>query len=237
MIMEKEFFNETPIITPLDCDNDCTSITDPTLATTDEVIPAETPCDTTPDTTPGTPAEAPTPLVPTTPVCEPETPNSEGEVTIGCFFGTLQESVTIVWRYHLKTRKYSTHKILKDFYDKALDIVDDLIEQWQGVHSVIEQPFINCITGDDKSSETYLYSLKGFIESNSHILGDDSEIKSTLSIKEIFDYIRMLDGEGYPNAFIKFGEYKLLFSGAELKDGVVSAKIKLIRDGDEYEQN
>lgn len=142
-----------------------------TLAQTDEIIPAvDTTCN-----------DGGIPAIPAIPaVSEPETPNPEGEMTIGCFFGTLQECVTIVWRYHLKTRKYSTHKILKDFYDGALDIVDSLIEQWQGVHSVIEQPFINCITGDDKDSETYLYSLKGFIESNSHIIGDDSEIKSTL---------------------------------------------------------
>jgi len=39
-----------------------------------------------------------------------------------------------------------------------------------------------------------------------------SEIKPGLSINQIYDHIRMLDAEGYPRAFINFGEYKLSFS-------------------------
>lgn len=41
---------------------------------------------------------------------------------------------------------------------------------------------------------------------------DQSEIKKNFSLVQIYDYIRMLDGEGYPNAYLDYGKYRLLFS-------------------------
>ena len=45
--------------------------------------------------------------------------------------------------------------------------------------------------------------------------------------EKIYDYIRMLDAEGYPRAFIEFGEYRLSFECARLTtDGEeVEAKV------------
>jgi len=42
----------------------------------------------------------------------------------------------------------------------------------------------------------------------------ESEIFSNFHLEKIYDYIRMLDAEGYPGAFIKFRKYKLEFSRA-----------------------
>ena len=39
-----------------------------------------------------------------------------------------------------------------------------------------------------------------------------SELSQDMSITQVFDYIRMLDAEGYPKAFIKWGKYRLRFS-------------------------
>lgn len=59
-----------------------------------------------------------------------------------------------------------------------------------------------------------------------------SEILLNYDLKRIYDYIRMLDGEGYPKAFIKFGKYKLQFSRASLKDNRIIADVEII-DEDE----
>ena len=66
-----------------------------------------------------------------------DTQNTEDDTIdkIGRFFGTIQESITIAWRFHLKTKKHSAHVALKEYYDDALDIVDDIIEQYQGATS------------------------------------------------------------------------------------------------------
>lgn len=129
-------------------------------------------------------------------------------VTIGNFFGTLQECVTIVWRFHLKTRKHHIHVTLNEFYEKALDIVDDIIEQYQGICGVVEEPFINCIVGDGKTEGEYLTELKAFVENNKCVLGDHSEIDSTID-----EFLALIDSTNYKliafteNAVKSFDEF------------------------------
>lgn len=43
---------------------------------------------------------------------------------------------------------------------------------------------------------------------------DQSELKSHISIEKLYDYIRMLDAEGYPPAFLKWDKYRLEFARA-----------------------
>ena len=42
----------------------------------------------------------------------------------------------------------------------------------------------------------------------------EGEIKPDMTMEQIYDYIRMLDAEGYPRAFIPFGEYVMQFESA-----------------------
>ena len=50
------------------------------------------------------------------------------------------------------------------------------------------------------------------------------------SFKEFYDYIRMLDAEGYPNAFIRLGKYKIEFFRASMKVGSIHASVKIIEE-------
>ncbi len=119
-----------------------------------------------------------------------ECPSSS--VTVGNFFGTIQECVTIVWRFHLKTRKHHIHVELNKFYEKALKVVDDIIEQYQGICGVVEEPFVNCIVGDGKTESEYLTELKAFVENNKCVLGDHSEINSTID-----EFLALIDATNY----------------------------------------
>ena len=55
----------------------------------------------------------------------------------------------------------------------------------------------------------------------------DGEITSDMELDKIYDYIRMLDAEGYPRAYIEFGEYRLSFENAVLSENgdIVEAKV------------
>ena len=163
--MEK---NEKDIINTVICDNP----EEQTLIPTDDIIP--TPVD-----------------VPGTPGCGAGCPENS-VVTVANIFGTLQECVTITWRLHLKTRKHHIHVTLNEFYDKAIDIVDDIIEQYQGICGVVEEPFANCITGDGKTECEYLTELKAFVENNKCILGSHSEIDSTID-----EFLALIDSTIY----------------------------------------
>lgn len=43
---------------------------------------------------------------------------------------------------------------------------------------------------------------------------EDSKITSDMELDKIYDYIRMLDAEGYPRAYLEFGGYRLEFENA-----------------------
>lgn len=57
---------------------------------------------------------------------------------------------------------------------------------------------------------------------------DESELDMEDKIENIYNMIRMLDGEGYPKAFLDIGKYRLEFSRASLKTEYIKADIKII---------
>ena len=56
---------------------------------------------------------------------------------------------------------------------------------------------------------------------------DMSELSPQMTMDQIFDYMRMLDAEGYPKAFIKFGGYKLSFSRPKRTSGGLIADVEM----------
>lgn len=57
----------------------------------------------------------------------------------------------------------------------------------------------------------------------------DSEIDFNKNMQEIYDLIRMLDGEGYPRAYIDIGQYRLEFNRAALHSESIIADVKIER--------
>ncbi len=51
------------------------------------------------------------------------------------------------------------------------------------------------------------------------------DLTSYQSIEDVFDMIRMLDADGYPNAFLEIGSLRLEFSRASMKTGCVVADV------------
>ncbi|NCD41487.1 MAG: methionyl-tRNA formyltransferase [Bacteroidia bacterium] len=65
----------------------------------------------------------------------------------------------------------------------------------------------------------------------------DSNISCLENIAQVFDYIRMLDAEGYPPAFLMTDFFKIEFSRASFKNGHVLADVKItMRDENEKDQ-
>jgi len=59
---------------------------------------------------------------------------------------------------------------------------------------------------------------------------EQSSIKDLNDIVEIYDYIRMLDCEGYPKAFLDFNDIRVEFSRAQLKsDKSVIADVRIFK--------
>ena len=98
-------------------------------------------------------------------------------MTVEEFFGTLQESVVATWRKHLKTKKYSSHMALDEYYKEAPELIDALIEGWQGTHDKIEK-YEDLLK--DKEFDTavdYLTELRKITKEGRKLM-DSSELES-----------------------------------------------------------
>jgi methionyl-tRNA formyltransferase len=58
---------------------------------------------------------------------------------------------------------------------------------------------------------------------------EESEIPMTGSLLELYDFIRMLDAEGYPNAFIDYDGFRYEIRRAALYDGRIIADVKITK--------
>ena len=58
---------------------------------------------------------------------------------------------------------------------------------------------------------------------------EESEIPEGLSQRQLYDYIRMLDGEGYPAAYKDIGDMRVYFKNAQLTDNAVKAETTIIK--------
>ena len=126
-------------------------------------------------------------------------------MTIGEFFGTLQQSVTATWRKHLQTGKYSKHMALDEYYTEMPEKVDALIEAWQSENDVVED-YTNLLDAKEYDAIEYLTELKKIVKEGRSLLGsseleslcDDclSQISSTLyklkHLKESLDLVNFL---------------------------------------------
>lgn len=113
-------------------------------------------------------------------------------LTPGKFFGTLMESVQIIWRFHLKARKHSVHVILNECYEELLKKVDSTIEHYQGRFGIVDG-YENCICDCDKTDVAYLADVRFFIENGRNkLFAAETEI-----ISDTDDIIGIIDSTLY----------------------------------------
>lgn len=62
---------------------------------------------------------------------------------------------------------------------------------------------------------------------------EESELPEGGSLKELFDFIRMLDADGYPKAYLEHGDFRIEVSRPALRRGKIEADVSITRsDGD-----
>lgn len=84
------------------------------------------------------------------------------------------------------------------------------------------------------NGEAIPYKQSGEIVTFRRRIPEQSEIPDNLSPRQLYDFIRMLDGEDYPNAYRNYGDSKMFFTDAQYKDGTVTAKVRLTEETERY---
>lgn len=98
---------------------------------------------------------------------------------------TLLHSATNAHLMHFKTRSYSEHKALRGYYDNIVDLVDQLVESYQGLYGIIET--YPDVYHSPKDVIKYFESLQRFVKDARQDLPQDSELQNT--VDEIADLI------------------------------------------------
>ncbi len=191
--MEDIIFNKREDETPIMVTEPETTEVVPSVEPNDIVIPES------PEGCEGAlPCDCPTCDTPTcdTPTCDCPTCDcyTEKNLTIGEFFGTLIESIPITWRYHLKSRKHSEHVILEEYYEDAQEIIDRIIESYQGKFDVILE-YGNRIFDNGKEDILYLSELRDFVQNGRNMFGDI--VSSSEIMSEIDTLLSLLDSTLY----------------------------------------
>jgi len=109
---------------------------------------------------------------------------NEGQLLI-----TLLNAATVGHVLHLQSRSYSEHKALNTFYSELPDLVDGVIEAWQGRHQeLVQYPDQTVALSEHKDALEYLMFLKILVEEDRYVLGDASEIQNLVDgIAELID--------------------------------------------------
>lgn len=97
-----------------------------------------------------------------------------------------------------------------DIFKRAADIIEKMI-----VEIITKNP-----VSKKQEGEPVVFKRRKAEESN---------INNLENIKEVYDYIRMLDCEGYPNAYIETPFFKIEFSNAAINDNEINAHVRITK--------
>lgn len=59
---------------------------------------------------------------------------------------------------------------------------------------------------------------------------EDGNLNQAQDLKQVFDFIRMLDADGYPPAFLETDNFRLEFSKAQHQEGQVIAQVRILKN-------
>ena len=117
-------------------------------------------------------------------------------VTIGEFFLKLLHAATNGHILHLQTKSYSEHKALQKYYEQLPDLVDSIIEEWQGAYQkIVEYPAIYEAPNMDALQE--VMAVRDFLVKNRAVVGDYTSIQNSVD-----NLMSLLDSTVYKLTFL-----------------------------------
>ena len=119
---------------------------------------------------------------------------NQGELLI-----TLLNAATIGHVLHLQSRSYSEHKALQGFYQGLPDLVDSVIEAWQGRNGeLMEYPDQSVELSEHKDALEFVTFLKILLDDERYVLGEESEIQNLVD-----EIAALIDSTLYKLTFLK----------------------------------
>ncbi len=96
----------------------------------------------------------------------------------------------------------------EEIYKRAGDVSAEIIE-WMISNSPVPNP---------QEGKPYLFKRRQ---------PEQSKLPDKGDLRKIYDYIRMLDAEGYPHAFLEYGDFVVNFRKADFCDDKIVAEVEI----------
>jgi Family of unknown function (DUF5856) len=94
------------------------------------------------------------------------------------FFSKLFATRDHAHKLHLATKSYSQHKALNSFYDELLDLMDQIIETYQGEYDLVKLNLNNEKGSDDP--ESFLTDFGKYIKDSRKMFEGDDHIQNLI---------------------------------------------------------
>ncbi len=106
------------------------------------------------------------------------------------------------------------------YLKRPLDLAGSAQDIYQRASRIIEDMIVDIV---DKQIEPQ--PQQGEVARFQRRRPEQSDISDLDDLGKVYDYIRMLDANGYPHAFVETGLLRFEFRGATKKDDAVQAKV------------
>lgn len=115
----------------------------------------------------------------------------------GLFIGTLMQSRNQAHIFHLQTPSFAAHKALQDYYEEIIELIDGLVESYQGRYGILRGYKMEGIIKEDDSAVTYFEGLCKFVEIIRTKVPQDSYIQN-----EIDNVVNLIESTKYKLKFL-----------------------------------
>lgn len=105
----------------------------------------------------------------------------------GTFIGTLMQSRNQAHIYHLQTNSFAQHKALQGYYKGIVDLIDGLVESYQGRYGILRGYKMAGTIKEDDNPTMYFEGLCKFVEAIRTQIPQDSYIQN--QVDEVVDLI------------------------------------------------
>lgn len=112
----------------------------------------------------------------------------------------LMHSRTQVHVFHLQTKSYTEHKALQKYYDNIVDLIDGLVESFQGQYDIIDKYENYAINNYVSNADTikYFKALMKTVADLRTSVKDDSNLQN-----EIDNIVTLIASTLYKLKFLK----------------------------------
>lgn len=109
------------------------------------------------------------------------------------------------------------------YYSRPITLQGSLDDIWLTITDAAESIIVDCIVHNPEPTP----QLQPEVEPEVYKRKKDNNLDLAQDLEYIYDQIRMLDGEGYPNTILDIGRFRFEFSRAKMKENEIICDVKI----------